>query len=476
MTIASTTAGVSPVAIPVTLVVQGTQTAGTVTAVVNAGSFQAAIAPATWISIFGTNLSALTYSWQASDFVNGMLPTSLEGVSVTIDGLPAYIGYISPTQINVLAPDDTTVGPVQVQVTTAQQPSNAVTVQESQFSPAFLTFNGTYVAALHADYSLVGAPNLLPGVTTTPAQPGETILIYGVGFGPANPPQPTGQLVTAAAPLANPVTFTIGGQAAQVQFAGLVESGLYQFNVTVPALPNGDAAVVANISAASPPRRESCSRCSSNRQREAGNCNLPFAPNRMAADSDPPGGFEVRQEFRHLSLVFREAHEASDGVNLTGTGTAPLDFLPVDFAVGHAHGRGPATYFPKIDGERPRTVECAQGTDAVADASEENRELGPASNLLIVFQLRRREELDADLTRGRTEGSQIESRGFDGYLRWIRRNGSFREMVEGEAQDALQFRLTTLVPKSVADNGGKGAHEIGEDFRVERENMQIEME
>ncbi len=248
VTITASTAGINPVTVPVTLTVQGTQTAGAITSVANGGSFQPGLAPATWITIFGSNLSAITYSWQASDFVNGALPTTLQGVSVTIDGLAAYVGYISPTQINVLAPDDITVGPVQVQVTTAQQASSAVTVQENTFAPAFLTYNGTYVAAQHADYSAVGAPNLLPGVTTTPAQPGETISIYGVGFGPVMPPQPTGQLVTTAAPLANAVTFTVGGETAQVEFAGLVGSGLYQFNVTIPAdLPNGDAAVAASI-------------------------------------------------------------------------------------------------------------------------------------------------------------------------------------------------------------------------------------
>jgi uncharacterized protein (TIGR03437 family) len=231
--------GLSPVVVPATLLVQGTQAAGTITAVVNAGGYQATIAPATWVSIFGTNLSAITYSWQSSDFVNGALPTSLQGVSVTIDGLPAYVEYISPTQINVLAPYDTTVGTVQVQVTTAAQASNSLAVEEATFSPAMLTYDGTNVAAQHADSSAVSA--------ASPAQPGETIVIYGVGFGPANPPQPTGQLVTTAVPLANAVTFTIGGQTAQVQFAGLVGAGLYQCNVTVPDLPGGDAAVFANI-------------------------------------------------------------------------------------------------------------------------------------------------------------------------------------------------------------------------------------
>ena len=41
----------------------------------------------------------------ASDFVVNRLPTQLGGVSVSIDGKPAYVYYISPTQINVLAPD-----------------------------------------------------------------------------------------------------------------------------------------------------------------------------------------------------------------------------------------------------------------------------------------------------------------------------------------------------------------------------------
>ncbi len=245
--ISAASASNSPASIPVTLTVAPAAPAVTVTGVVNAGSYQPGIASGTWISIFGTDLCQSTYLWQASDIVNGALPTTLQGVSVTVNGLPAYVDYVSPTQINALAPDDNTLGPVPVQVTTAGATSNAVTVQKSLFAPAFLTFDGTHVAALHADYSLVGAPNLLPGAVTTPAQPGETILLYGVGFGPADPPQPSGQLVTAAAPLANGVQVTIGGQTASVAYAGLTGSGLYQFNVTVPNLANGDAAVVAII-------------------------------------------------------------------------------------------------------------------------------------------------------------------------------------------------------------------------------------
>ena len=244
----------SPASVTVTLTVSGTQAAPTVSAIGSAASFQTGAASATWLALIGSNLSASTYTWQASDFVNGALPTSLEGVSVTINGIPAYIDYISPTQINLLAPDDATTGPVQVQVTTAGQSSNAFTVTKAQFFPAFFTVaSGAYIAALHSDYSLVASANLLPGVSSRPAQPGETILIYATGFGPTNPATPTGQLVLSPAVLANSVQVTIGGMNAPVAFAGLVGPGEYQFNVTVPNLPSGDAAVSATIGGVSTP-------------------------------------------------------------------------------------------------------------------------------------------------------------------------------------------------------------------------------
>ncbi len=231
----------SPASVAVALTVQGGGGGGAlvISSVTNAGSFQPGVAPATWISIFGSNLASSTYSWQAGDFVNGQLPVSLQGVSVTIDGKPAYVEYVSPAQINVLAPDDSTTGPVSVQVTVNQQPGNAVMVTEQPFAPAFFTAGGASIAAVHADYTLIDPAH--------PARPGEVIVLYGTGFGPTNPPVSTAQLVTAPALLANPVQITIGGADAPVAWAGVVESGLYQFNVTVPSGANGAAAVDASI-------------------------------------------------------------------------------------------------------------------------------------------------------------------------------------------------------------------------------------
>jgi uncharacterized protein (TIGR03437 family) len=246
----STTSAVSGTSAPVTLVVQDPQLAPVITAAANGASFQTGFASATWVSIFGTNLSQATRAWQNSDFTNGSLPTSLSGVSVTINGLSAYVQYVSPTQINVLAPDDATVGPVQIQVTTAQGKSNTFMAQKGQFAPALFSMAGSnYVAALHADYTDVGKPGLISGMTSTPAKPGETILIYGTGFGPTNPALSSAQLITTPASLPTSVQVTIGGVEAPVTYAGLVGPGLYQINATVPNVPDGDAAVVAQIGA-----------------------------------------------------------------------------------------------------------------------------------------------------------------------------------------------------------------------------------
>ena len=82
-----------------------------ITAVVNGASFQPDFASNTWVTIFGENLASTTRTWNQADFVNGALPTSLDGVSVTTSpspsvplsispysSLPAYVEYISPTQ------------------------------------------------------------------------------------------------------------------------------------------------------------------------------------------------------------------------------------------------------------------------------------------------------------------------------------------------------------------------------------------
>jgi uncharacterized protein (TIGR03437 family) len=224
-----------------------------ITAVTDDAGFQQGISPGAWIAIFGTNLAYTTRLWKDSEILGGKLPTLLDGVSVTIDGRLAAVNYISPLQLNVQVPDDTATGPVTVAVTTPQGTATFTTTMQT-FSPGLFMYpaaNARYVAAQHADYSILGPPGLYPGASS-PAKPGEVIILYTTGFGPTSPPTPSGQVVTSAAPVVNlnlsPISVTIGGLPAQVQWAGITMAGVWQLNVQVPpGAPTGDAAVVAQI-------------------------------------------------------------------------------------------------------------------------------------------------------------------------------------------------------------------------------------
>jgi uncharacterized protein (TIGR03437 family) len=218
--------------------------------VVNAASFASTIAPGSWVSILGTGFAANARPWNSSDFQNGAAPTQLDGTSVLINGQPAFVGYISPTQVNVQAPDDTAAGPIQVTVSVYGQAGWAAPAQMESFSPALFLWQGQFAAAQHADYTHVGKPGLLPGVNTTPALQGETIILYGTGFGPSEPAVPAGIASEKAVPLANRVTAQVGGIDAQVAFAGLAQGfvGLDQINVIIPdTAPDGDLPVVLTV-------------------------------------------------------------------------------------------------------------------------------------------------------------------------------------------------------------------------------------
>ena len=133
-------------------------------------------------------------------------------------------------------------------MTTASGVSNAFVVSKNLYSPGFFLVTEKYPAAVHVNGTYMGPVGLLPGATFAPAAPGETIELFGTGFGITDPVTPSASLVGAPSALANAVTFSIGGQAAPVLFAGVTGSGLVQFNVTLPAgLPDGDAVLTATV-------------------------------------------------------------------------------------------------------------------------------------------------------------------------------------------------------------------------------------
>jgi uncharacterized protein (TIGR03118 family) len=228
------------------------QATPSLTSVSNAASGAAAIASNAYISIFGANLSPITRNWTASDFSGTSLPTSLDGVSVTVDGKPAFVYYISPKQIDVLTPVDTATGPVAVVVTSNGLVSAATTATMNAYSPGFfLLKDNASVAAVHSSGALVGATTLYAG-DSTPATPGETITIFGTGFGPTNPAIANGTIVAAPQAVVTTPTVTIGGVTATVVYAGLVSAGVYQLDVVVPAsTAAGNATIVATVGSVS---------------------------------------------------------------------------------------------------------------------------------------------------------------------------------------------------------------------------------
>jgi len=220
------------------------------TTAVNGASYQASLAPNTWASVIGGALATTARGWTTTDFSGANLPTAIDGVSVTVNGAPAPISYEGPSQINFLVPANATTGTAQIQVNNNDQISAAATVTLNAAAPAFFWYTGNkYIAATHATGAPAGPTTLIAGVTT-PVSPGETIVLYGTGFGPVSPAAPNNATFPAPLALTTLPTITIGGAPATVTYGGMIEPGVYQLNVVVPvSLPAGDAAVVATAGA-----------------------------------------------------------------------------------------------------------------------------------------------------------------------------------------------------------------------------------
>jgi uncharacterized protein (TIGR03437 family) len=232
--------------------------------VISASDFGAlpSIAPGSWIEIYGTNLAATTREWAPSDFTGVNAPRSLNNTTVSIGGQAAFVEFISPTQVNVQVPSTIGLGGEAVVVGTTAGNSAAYNVngnleEPALFAPAEFKILGVpYVGALFPDLTTyVFPPDSFSGFTSRAAKPGETIVFYGVGFGPV-PNSPAGTIPQVATGLSLPIApkFYFNGVQAQVTYAGLAPQtattgyiGLYQFNVIVPPLtvPVGTPTAVA---------------------------------------------------------------------------------------------------------------------------------------------------------------------------------------------------------------------------------------
>ena len=208
------------------------------------------IAPGSWIEIFGSSLATVSRQWEGADFNGINAPTALSGTSVRVGGQSAFVAYVSPGQVNAQVASNTPSGAQTLTVSTAAgaSASYALTVRETQpgllATPAFVIGGRQHVVALFPDgFTYVLPPGAIAGVAARRAQPGDAITLYGVGFGAVTPASLAGQVAQGSTALASPLVVTIGGQRAAVSYAGLAPGavGLYQINLTVPAVPASDA-------------------------------------------------------------------------------------------------------------------------------------------------------------------------------------------------------------------------------------------
>jgi uncharacterized protein (TIGR03437 family) len=210
------------------------------------------VASGGFVEIYGSNLATSSREWSGSDFVDGTAPVSLEGTSVTIGGRQAFITYVSPSQVNALIPSDVPEGRQQVSVSNTAGSSAAFTTTISPVvpgllaSPDFVVKGTQYVVALNSDGTYALPAGTIPGLASHPAAPGDTLVFYGVGFGPVTPKISAGQLVKEGNSLATTFQMFIGGMPATAIYSGLAPNytGLYQFNIVVPNVDDSDAAPV----------------------------------------------------------------------------------------------------------------------------------------------------------------------------------------------------------------------------------------
>ncbi|MCB1021878.1 MAG: hypothetical protein KDC27_18235 [Acidobacteria bacterium] len=184
--------------------------------VVNAASFAPTthpVSPGTMLSLFGTEL--------ADGFAQPSsvpLPTQVDGVSVTFNGIQAPLFFVSPGQINLQAPFALQGETVDIVVRKNGQASNTVqaplgatspgvfTVQQTGFGPGIITHS--------SDFSLITAQS--------PAQLGEVVTIFLTGMGATTPPVADGAQPPSAEPFARTTVPIVqfGGVAGEVFFSG----------------------------------------------------------------------------------------------------------------------------------------------------------------------------------------------------------------------------------------------------------------
>ena len=203
-------------------------------------STSSTVSPGSLFDIYGTNLAA------SSAIAPPVLPVILGNVQVLINGIPAPLLYIGPTQIVAQVPNSTLIGAASVIVLHDGAVSPAASVNVQQGAPNILTYGANRAIVKNHNYSLNSSAN--------PAQVGSYVTAYLLGSGPVALALPDG-VSGPTSPLSwenLTTTVTIGGRHATTVFQGMAPgfAGLVHVDLQVPDLPPGDYPIQVSIGAA----------------------------------------------------------------------------------------------------------------------------------------------------------------------------------------------------------------------------------
>lgn len=196
------------------------------------------VAPGSVVTIKGSNLAGVIAAAQTFP-----LGASMSGVTVTVNGTPAPLFYVSPTQINIQLPYEIAPGTAALSVNSCGGTSPVASFTVAPAAPYILIAGNGTALIQNPDYSL--------NTPSRPAHVGDTVMVYLIGAGALDNPIPDG----VAAPmsvLSRAVadhSATIGGQPASIYFLGMTPGfvGLAQANVTIPSLPSGQYALTLTV-------------------------------------------------------------------------------------------------------------------------------------------------------------------------------------------------------------------------------------
>lgn len=210
-------------------------TGGTVN---GANSSSGDFAPGSLITLYGENFS--TETAQAASFP---LPTTLAGVRVILNGNPAPLLYVSPTQINAQVSTEAWVGRGGVIVQNGLGQNRQIPIEVTTVAPELFVHGSGDVIAFNEDGSINGSGN--------PAIPGGFITVYITGVGPTDPPVAAGWPAPSNPPAVatTEAWATIDGVAAEITFIGLAPgyAGVGQVNIKVPGGVTGRLPIKVGI-------------------------------------------------------------------------------------------------------------------------------------------------------------------------------------------------------------------------------------